>query len=82
MDASSAPGERGQYSSLEPEPIDVIESWGLDFHEGQVLKYLARWRRKGGVEDLEKSKWFLERLINRETSKVHQDSPLPADGED
>ncbi len=31
------------------EPIDVIEDWGLGFHEGQVLKYLARAGRKPGA---------------------------------
>jgi hypothetical protein len=59
----SAPGEFGQYSKLNPEPIDVIESWGLNFHEAQVLKYLSRWRRKGGRESLEKARWYLDRLI-------------------
>jgi hypothetical protein len=33
------------------------------FHEGNVLKYLARWRRKGGVEDLRKAHEYLRRLI-------------------
>jgi hypothetical protein len=47
------------------EVIDVIEDWGLDFHEASVLKYLARWRRKNGVEDLEKAAWYLQRLIDR-----------------
>ena len=65
----AAPGENGQYSSLSPQPIDVIESWGLDFHEAQVLKYLARYKRKGGSEDLRKARWYLERLIDRTNSR-------------
>jgi len=51
---------------LNPQPIDVIEAWGLGYHEGTVLKYLSRWRRKGGLEDLKKSAWFLNRLIEQE----------------
>jgi hypothetical protein len=30
---------------------------------GNAVKYLWRWKRKGGVEDLRKAKWYLERLI-------------------
>ena len=62
---SSAPGEGGWYSSLSPEPIEVVESWGLNYHEGTILKYLSRWKRKGGVEDLEKAQWFLTRYIEK-----------------
>lgn len=51
------------YAGLTPEPIDVIESWGLGYHEGNVLKYVSRWRAKGGVEDLRKAAEYLRRLI-------------------
>lgn len=51
------------YASLTPEPLDVIESWQLGFHEGNVVKYVARWRRKGGVQDLRKAAEYLRRLI-------------------
>ena len=47
------------------EPIDVIDDWNLGFYEGQVLKYLARWRKKGGVQDLEKAHWYLSRCIKK-----------------
>ena len=36
----------------------------LGFLEGNTKKYLHRWRRKGKpVEDLSKSRWYLNRLI-------------------
>lgn len=48
------------------QPIDVIEDWKLDYHLGQVVKYVARAGRKGPIkEDLEKAKWYLERAINK-----------------
>lgn len=31
----------------------------------QVIKYILRWNKKGGVEDLKKARWYLERLINK-----------------
>lgn len=35
------------------------------FLTGQVLRYMWRWPLKNGKEDLEKAKWYLERLIDR-----------------
>lgn len=32
----------------------------------QVGKYLLRWKRKNGVEDLKKARWYLDKLIARE----------------
>lgn len=34
--------------------------------EGNVIKYLSRWRDKGGVQDLKKAQWYLNRLVKRE----------------
>ena len=52
------------------ECIDAIESavQGLEGMEamctGNAIKYLYRWKKKGGRVDLEKSKWYIERLLN------------------
>ena len=34
--------------------------------EGNILKYMHRWRFKNGVEDLRKAKWYLDKLIMEE----------------
>ena len=53
------------------ECIDAIESavTGLSGAEAvltaQVIKYLWRWKKKNGVEDLEKARWYLDRLIQK-----------------
>lgn len=50
------------------EVIDAIEAWGLDFHLGNAVKYVARAGKKDPtklVEDLKKAKWYLERAIAR-----------------
>lgn len=60
------------YKVLDPEPIDVIDAWGLDYYEGNVLKYLARYKNKNGVEDLMKAQWYLTRLIERMSNGGHQ----------
>lgn len=45
------------------QPWDIIDAWELDFYAGNVLKYLLRHKGKGGVEDLEKAKHYLEKMI-------------------
>lgn len=47
------------------QPWDIISEWELDFWEGNVLKYLLRWKFKDGVKDLKKAKHYLEYLIER-----------------
>ena len=48
------------------EIIDAIEDWQLGFHEGNVVKYVARAKYKGHeLEDLEKAAWYLKRKIEK-----------------
>ena len=56
------------YTRLSPQPIDVIEAWGLGFHAAQVVKYLSRAGFKDPkklIEDLEKAAFYLNRWIER-----------------
>jgi len=48
------------------EVIAVIEGFELGFHEGNVVKYLLRWKQKGGLEDLRKARWYLDRFIEQQ----------------
>lgn len=46
------------------EPIEAIEAWGLGFHLGSALKYIARAGKKTGEtrqKDLTKALWYLRR---------------------
>jgi len=54
------------YSGLKIEPLDYIIKNKLDFLEGNIVKYVTRYRNKNGVEDLIKAKKYLDRLIERE----------------
>lgn len=50
------------------EVIDAIEDWGLNFHRGNAVKYIARAGKKDKfkeVEDLEKAAWYINREIER-----------------
>jgi hypothetical protein len=40
---------------------DYVVANGLDYFQAQIIKYVTRWRKKGGVEDLDKARHFLEK---------------------
>mgnify|MGYP001796379552 CR=1 FL=1 len=54
------------YKALKIQPIEYIHANGIGFAEGCVVKYVTRWRSKGGIKDLEKAKHFIELLIELE----------------
>jgi hypothetical protein len=56
-----------KYGGLQP--WDVITAWGLGYLDGTALKYIARWRDKGGIDDIRKAIHFLEKFIEVETAK-------------
>jgi hypothetical protein len=51
------------------QPIEYIHKNNLPFIEGCVVKYITRWRDKGGVKDLEKIKHYIDMLIELEDSR-------------
>ena len=55
------------YNQAGVECIDAIRAAtdeGDEYYlQGNIIKYLWRYRYKNGVEDLEKAKWYLEKLI-------------------
>lgn len=56
------------------QPWDVIDAWGLGYYDGNVIKYLARWQDKGGIEDLRKAQHYLEKFIESVESEQAQDA--------
>lgn len=46
----------------------VIEVWdfiarnNIPYLEGNAIKYIARWREKGGLADLEKAEHYIQKL--------------------
>jgi len=59
------------YKKEGKEVIDIIKETlsrdaFLGFLSGNVIKYLGRYKEKNGVEDLNKAKWYLDRLIIEE----------------
>ena len=65
----------GSHYQTEIQPWDFIEANQLTFVEGNIVKYVARHRKKNGVRDLMKAKHYLEKLIEIEQSKTLEVTP-------
>ena len=56
------------YQSKSIQPWDAMQAWMTPdqfkgFLWGNVIKYIARWQDKGGVEDLRKARHYMDKLI-------------------
>ena len=56
----------GHYKDMAIQPVEFIHKNNIPYIEGCVIKYISRWRKKNGVEDLKKAKHFIEILIDLE----------------
>jgi len=51
------------YATKAIQPWDFIIANNLGYLEGNIVKYVSRWKDKGGVEDLKKAQHYLQKLI-------------------
>ena len=80
------------YKGTEVEHWDIAWMFSFDYYQGQITKYVMRWRDKNGLEDLEKARHFLEKYIelvkansqeadvDAETSGIITKEPIPHPG--
>ena len=54
------------YTAGAIECIDYINACNFDYLEGNIVKYITRYKQKNGVEDLRKAEFYLRMLIERE----------------
>lgn len=62
------------YVSRSVQPWDAMASWMTveafsGFLQGNVIKYISRYKEKNGVQDLEKARHYLDKLIEIERQK-------------
>ncbi len=48
---------------------DFIIEYDMGFLEGNIVKYISRYKSKNGIEDLKKAKWYLDKLIKQKEKK-------------
>jgi hypothetical protein len=66
-DAVSRPDH---YTQWPIEPFTFLMLNAVPFAEGSVIKYVMRWRKKNGLEDLRKAKRIIEMMIEMEENKA------------
>ena len=58
------------YRGLTIQTWDYIVQNDIPYLEGNVIKYVSRWRSKGGVTDLLKAQHYLTKLIETENERI------------
>lgn len=57
------------YSKMAIQPVQYIVKNNIPYIDGNIIKYISRWRDKNGVEDLRKARHYLDMLIDMETER-------------
>ena len=67
MDSLHKQVDGNHYKNMAIQPVEYIHANGIGYFEGNVIKYVTRWRAKNGIADLEKAKHYIELLIELES---------------
>lgn len=54
------------YKGFVIQPVEFIYKNNIPFIEGNILKYILRYKQKNGIEDLKKARHYLDMLIELE----------------
>lgn len=54
---------------------DIVDRFQLDYFQGQITKYVMRWKKKNGLEDLKKAQHFLEKYIEIQAKEPKPKEP-------
>lgn len=76
MSATDTQVGGNHYKDLSIQPVEYIHANSIGYFEGNVIKYVTRWKSKGGVSDLEKAKHYIELLIELESKELNQPDPV------
>lgn len=58
------------YQTQAIQPWDFIVANNLGFLDGNIVKYVARFKHKDGIQDLEKARHYLDKLIEVEMREL------------
>ncbi len=51
------------YKDMKIQPIEFIMGNNLSYNQGNVVKYVCRYKDKNGIEDLKKAKQYIDFMI-------------------
>jgi hypothetical protein len=58
------------------QPWDYIHQNQMGYLAGNIIKYVSRYQEKNGVQDLEKARHYLDKLIEEEIEAAKHDNPF------
>ena len=70
------------YTAGEIECIDAIAAATIELKgieaacTANAIKYLWRWKLKGGIEDLKKARWYIDRLIEDQLKAARKNNSV------
>jgi len=73
MNALNKQVDGNHYKDMPIQPVEYIQANAMGYLEGNVVKYISRWRKKNGMADLEKAKHYIELLIEFENRKADKE---------
>lgn len=59
-------GRQPHYTQFKIQPLEFAMVNNLPFCEGNIVKYICRYKLKNGIEDLKKARFYLDKLIEME----------------
>lgn len=66
VSAFSTQEDGNHYKDLAIQPVEFIHANQIPYMEGNVIKYVTRWRSKNGISDLRKARHYIDLLIELE----------------
>lgn len=55
------------YKTLKIQPVEYIHANNIGYFEGNVIKYVTRWKTKNGKADLLKARHYIDLLLELES---------------
>lgn len=75
MSESNKTQVAGDHYQSKMQHWDIVAEHQLDYFQGQITKYVMRWKLKNGVQDLEKAQHFLSKYIELVKAGVYKRTP-------
>ena len=64
------------YQTMKIQPAEFINKNEMKFAEGNAIKYICRHVNKGGLQDLEKAKHYIDMIIERDYADEAKNSSV------
>jgi hypothetical protein len=65
--------EGGDHYKSSIQHWDFVAANDLDYFQGAITKYVARWKKKNGLMDLKKARHFLDKYIELVEAGIYKE---------